>query len=322
MSGVASAKVSVALAYGQRADAAAATVLRQLLDTVYANLEGALTGEDSEYLHQLRIAVRRSRTVQRQLAPVFPPLGLPGFRTEFRWLQRVTGEARDADVYVEEFESTRALLPESMRSDLDPLRPVLTHWRLAARGESGRALRSRRAAELMSDWDRLLESLPEWALDDRPAAIEPIGRVAARRIWRVYRRVVKMGQAIEPDSPAHDYHELRKKGKELRYLLDLFGVALFPSDVVGPLIRSLKDLQDVLGRHQDREVQITLLRSLGAEVSTLRGGPEALMAMGVLIDRLRADEALARTEFGECFAALAQPDQRHQVKSVFKPADG
>jgi CHAD domain-containing protein len=321
VSGVVSAKVSVSLAYGQRADAAAATVLRRLLDTIHANFDGALAGENSEYLHQLRISVRRSRTVQRQLAPVFPPPELPGFRAEFRWLQRVTGEARDADVHVEEFESMRDLLAEPMRADLDPLRPVLAHWRLAARGETGRALRSRRAAELLSDWDRLLEVLPERALDDRPTATEPIGRVAGRRIWRAYRRVVTLGRAIEPGSPAADYHEVRKKGKELRYLLELFGAPLFPSDVVDPLVRSLKSLQDVLGRHQDREVQVALLRSLGGEVSTLRGGPEALMAMGVLIDRLRADELAARTEFGERFEALAEPNQRHQVKSTFKPPD-
>jgi CHAD domain-containing protein len=319
VSGVVSAKVSASLAYGQRADAAAATVLRRLLDTIHANFDGALDGADSEYLHQLRISVRRSRTVQRQLAPVFDSLELPGFRTEFRWLQRITGEARDADVYVEEFESMRALLPEPMRPDLDPLVPVLAHWRLAARGQTGRALRSRRVAELLFDWDRLLEVLPEQPLDGRPAASEPIGALAGRRIWKAYRRVVKLGRAIDPHSPAEDYHELRKKGKELRYLLELFGAPLFSSDVVDPLVRSLKGLQDVLGRHQDREVQIALLQSLAGEVSTLRRGPDALMAMGILIDRLRADEIAARAEFGERFEALAQPYQRHQVRSTFNP---
>jgi hypothetical protein len=75
----------------------------------------------------------------------------------------------------------------------------------------------------------------------------------------------------------------------------------------------------VLGRHQDREVQIALLQSLAGEVSTLRRGPDALMAMGILIDRLRADEIAARAEFGERFEALAQPYQRHQVRSTFNP---
>ena len=105
-----------------------------------------------------------------------------------------------------------------------------------------------------------------------------------------------MGAAIDEASEPEAYHELRKKGKELRYLLELFGPQLFArrGRRAG---RSLKGLQDVLGRHQDREVQIALLIALAEEVAALPRGPQALMAMGVLVDRLRADEAAARTEF-------------------------
>src|SRR6201986_3253667 len=130
---VVKAKVDVPLAYGQRADVAASAVLRRLLGVIGGNTEGAISGEDPEHLHQLRIAVRRSRTVQRQLKTVFPPTDLPGFRSEFRWLQQATGPARGLDVYLEELESLRELLPEAMRGDLDPLVPVLAHSRLVAR---------------------------------------------------------------------------------------------------------------------------------------------------------------------------------------------
>ena len=51
-------------------------------------------------------------------------------------------------------------------------------------------------------------------------------------------------------------------GKELRYLLELFG-GLWPSGVVKPMVRSLKGLQDVLGTHQDREVQSDHMRDPG-----------------------------------------------------------
>ena len=50
-------------------------------------------------------------------------------------------------------------------------------------------------------------------------------------------------------------HDLRKRGKELRYLLELFG-SPFPTNVVKPMVSTLKDLQEVLGRFQDRAVQI------------------------------------------------------------------
>ena len=120
----------------------------------------------------------------------------------------------------------------------------------------------------------------------------------------MYKRVVKLGEAIEETSPAADYHELRKKGKELRYLLELFALKLFEEDVVGPAITALKSVQDVLGRHQDREVQVMMLRAVAPEVATLPGGPRACMAMGVLVDRLRTDELAARAEFAEPFTVL------------------
>src|SRR6202161_2088986 len=103
MSPPTSGKIDVPLAAEQRADAAVAMVLRALLKATVDNREGAFVGDDDEYLHQLRISARRARTVQRQLAGVFPALELPGFRSEFRWLQRATGEARDLDVHLSDF---------------------------------------------------------------------------------------------------------------------------------------------------------------------------------------------------------------------------
>jgi CHAD domain-containing protein len=315
---VVKAKVDVPLAYDQRADVAASAVLRRLLGVIGENTEGAISGEDPEHLHQLRIAVRRSRTVQRQLKAVFPPTELPGFRSEFRWLQQATGPARDLDVYLEDLDSLRDMLPVTMRGDLDPLVPVLAHSRLVARADMTRALRSLRAANLFEDWDRLLETMVERSAHDRPGADHPIGPAAGKRIRKVYKRILGMGRAIEPSSPAEDYHELRKKGKELRYLLELFGVKLFDEAAVTPFVKSLKGLQDLLGRHQDREVQIAMLRSSAEEVATLPGGGPACMAMGALVDRLRVDEQAARDEFAERFAELSSKFQRALVRETFR----
>jgi CHAD domain-containing protein len=314
---VVKAKVDVPLAHDQRADAGAVAVLRRLLAVIGDNIEGSISGEDPEHLHQLRIAVRRSRTVQRQLKDVFPVLELPGYRSEFRWLQQATGDARDLDVYLEDLEALRAMLPAAMRRDLDPLVPVLAHSRLTARAEMTRALRSERTVNLFEDWDRLLEGLVALPLEDRPAAVQPLGVVAGKRIRKVYKRIVRMGRAIDADSPPEAYHELRKKGKELRYLLELFGVKLFDEEAVTPLVRSLKGLQDVLGRHQDREIQIARLRAGAPEVAELPGGGAACMAMGTLVERLHADEQTAREEFGARFADLAAKPQRALVRETF-----
>ncbi|MBV9423301.1 MAG: CHAD domain-containing protein [Solirubrobacterales bacterium] len=312
-----SSKIVVPLGAQERADLATIAVLRRLEAVIEANLEGTIADLDSEFLHDFRVSVRRTRAVQRELKALFPPEELRHFRSEFRWLQQVTGDSRDLDVYVLGFESMRALVPETMRDDLEPLLAVLRRRRGAARRKMVRAIRSKRTAALLSEWSSFLTELPDRPEEDRVDAGQPISAVAAGRIRKVYRQMVKMGRAIDKDSPPEDYHELRKKGKELRYLLELFGAPLYPGEVVKPMIKSLKALQDVLGLHQDREVQVATLRSLEHEVDAAQGGTGALMAMGVLVARLAEDELAARATFAERFAVFASKAQRKLVTDTF-----
>jgi CHAD domain-containing protein len=204
-----------------------------------------------------------------------------------------------------------------MSRDLEPLLDVLRTRRTKARFGMVAALRSERTTQLLADWRAFLDGLASSPEAERPDAARSIGAVAGERIRKVYRQMVRMGEAIDASTPAEDYHELRKKGKELRYLLELLGGPLYPSEVVKPMIRTLKGLQDVLGRHQDREVQVALLRSLGPAVAKADGSEAALMAMGALIARLAEDERAARSEFAESFAEFASPEERRLVGETF-----
>jgi CHAD domain-containing protein len=312
-----SSKLRIKLARKQRADAAAVVVLRALLSVIEANLEGVIADVDAEFLHDFRVAIRRTRAVQRELRRVFPPVELARFREQFRELQRVTGDARDLDVYVLGFDSMRELVPAQARPDLEPLLGVLRARRLTARREMVRALRSDQTRTLRAQWVSFLDRLVAMPVQDRPDAAAPIAGVAGARIVKVYTRMVKMGRAIDDRSPPEALHELRKQGKELRYLLELFAAAVYPSEVVKPMVKSLKSLQDVLGRHQDRAVQVGMLRGLSDEVSALPGGGAALMAMGLLVERLAADQQAARDELAEPFAAFASKPKRRLVKETF-----
>jgi CHAD domain-containing protein len=311
------AKIAVALTRGQQADSAAAAVLKALLEVIEANLAGTIADIDSEFLHDLRVSVRRSRAVQRGLRRVFPGSQLARFQDQFRWLQQVTGDVRDLDVYLLELDSMRALVPAQVRPDLDPLLAVLRKRRAAARRRMVRALRSERTSSLLAEWSELLDGLEATALEDRPDAPRPVGAVAGERIAKVYRRMVKMGDAIDELSPSEQYHELRKQGKELRYLLELLATPLYPAQVVRPMIKALKGLQAVLGHHQDREIQVTMLRSLGGELAAAADGAAALMAMGVLVQRLEADQQAARSAFAQSFATFASARQRKLVRDTF-----
>jgi CHAD domain-containing protein len=307
----------VELRFEQPADAAAAGVLRSLLRAVEDNLPGAIEDPDSEALHDLRVAVRRSRSVQRQLKRAFPPAELGHFRAEFRWLQGMTGPARDLDVYVTGFDGLRELVREPARADLDPVLEVLRRRRAEAREQMTEGLRSDRLRALTGEWGSLLELLPSMPVADRPDAKRQIGELAGARIVKVHEQIVKMGAKIDTSSPPEAYHELRKKGKELRYLLELFGAPLYPKKVVKPMVKSLKALQDVLGRHQDRQVQQAMLRSLAVELAALADHAPALIAVGELLASLDQDARAARYGFAERFEAFGGKARRAQVKDTF-----
>ncbi len=275
-----SAKINVALDPEAPATTAAAAIFTRLVEVIGENLPGTLDDVDSEFLHDLRVAVRRSRSLQRQFAAVYPPR-LQHFRDEFKRLQAETGDLRDLDVYLLDFDELRAMLPEQMRADLLPLRDLLTARRGRALTATRRALKSKRTEDTLAEWLTFVHSVP-------PAA-QTVRDLASHRISRVYRKMVKMGTAIDDDSPAEDLHELRKVGKELRYLLEFFA-GLYPAEVIKPFVKSLKSLQDQLGRFQDREVQANTLRTLAPDVAE----PFTVMAMGVLVDRFIKEEAAAR----------------------------
>jgi CHAD domain-containing protein len=290
-----SSKPAVELKPGTPAGRATGRVLARLADIAESNVPGTLEDLDTEFLHDLRVAVRRARSVVREMAAVLEPDARSRLREELRWVQQMSGPARDLDVQLLEWDRAR--------TDLEPVRKLLERRRAAALRDLRRGLRSRRFAKALESWR---------ALAAEPGATAPIETVAADRIRRVYRRMVRDGLAIDEQSPAESLHDLRKRGKELRYLLELFG-GLFPGAVVKPMVASLKALQDVLGRFQDRAVQAELMRELGGEL----GDAPALMALGVLVEELEADQRLARDEFAGRFEAFAAKSQRKLVRATF-----
>ena len=308
-------KVRVELRPDQRTDKAAIAVLRDLAGMVEANLPGTLADDDTEFLHDLRVAVRRSRSVLRELKGAFPPDRLADQRDALKWIQAITGPTRDLDVQLLDWEHLLSGVPVERHAALEPVRTLLGQHRAAALRALKRELRGPAYRNAWASYRAFLSGKLGPSAE-RPDAKRPIIEVAGGRIRKVYARMAKAGSAIDDTSPADDLHDLRKRGKELRYLLELFG-GLWPTEVVKPMVKTLKGLQDVLGLHQDREVQADHLRGLADELSTQVCGPEALLVLGVLVDQLDAEQRAARDRFAERFAAFASDEQRKLVARTF-----
>ena len=61
---------------------AAATILLRLLDTVEANVAGVLADIDTEFLHDLRVSVRRTRSALKLFGDALTAPLAPGRLTE------------------------------------------------------------------------------------------------------------------------------------------------------------------------------------------------------------------------------------------------
>jgi len=318
-----SSQVDVALTPAMAADTAVAAVLVHLLDIAEANVDGVIRDIDTEFLHDLRVAVRRTRTALKLAGDALPGDLAARFAPEFRWLGQLTTPTRDLDVHLLGFANTAAGLVTAAAADLAPLHDSLVRYRAAEHRRLVRGLRSARFADITRDWRATLGDKPP---SRRPAggrggpAQTPIADFAAVRIQRAYRRLAKTGSAITAASPEEDLHTVRKRGKELRYLLEFFA-ALHDPETHRTAVRELKQLQDCLGEIQDGHVQREVIRALAARMVAERAAPAAtLLAMGELAAQLDAAASHARDDFGKRFARFTSSRNARRIASLGKTA--
>ncbi|MEN8131348.1 MAG: CHAD domain-containing protein [Pseudomonadota bacterium] len=309
-------KLNLHLDPEMRSDEATKVVLQRLLDTMLANEEGTKKDIDSEFLHDFRVSVRRTRSALSQIKGVFTENVLNRFKTEFAWIGQITGPTRDMDVYLLSFDDYRDSLPAAVRADLDPLRSFLqAHQRIEQRALA-KALMSSRYQRLLKSWRTFLAA-PVPKRSRLPNANRPIARVARERTWRLYRRALKEGKAIKPETPAVALHDLRKTCKKLRYLMEFFQ-SLYPPSDIKALIKVLKILQDNLGDFQDYEVQVATLKTFSQQMLKEGKTPaETLMAMGILVESITERQHQARREFAERFHRFSLPENQKHFRALF-----
>ena len=312
-----SAKPDFRFTPAQPAGEAVRAILARLLDTLERNLEGTIRDLDSEFLHDFRVAIRRTRAALGQLKDLLPTTVTARFRPEFAWLGTITTPVRDLDVHLVGFAGYRGLLPPEQAADLAPLRErLIVHQRTAQR-RLAEELAAPRFRNLFSAWRAWLE-IPISADGSWPkSAALPVAQAANNRIRKILHRALREGAAIDENSPPEALHELRKTCKKLRYLLEFFQ-SLYPRDKISPLIKTLKELQENLGEFQDLEVHAQALRAFAMMPEAQPPlPPETLLAIGQLSERLRERQRQVRAEFFARFAAFAAPGKRRLVRQLF-----
>ena len=216
-----------------------------------ANQRGMLKGADPEYLHQMRVALRRLRSVFSTFAPLFPATVLEPPVAETRRLGRALGEARDWDVFIAEtLPPVAAHYPN--HGGLTALAQAAARERRAATGMARRAVTS-------APGQGLLLSLGAWvsaetwleALDEsqQHALQQPAFDFARTVLDAALKRVRRRGRNFENLAPAA-LHRLRIAAKKLRYAAEFFA-PMFDQDAARDYRAVLTRLQDTLGSYND-----------------------------------------------------------------------
>jgi len=303
------------------AGAVARQIHLELLDTLEKNLPGTRANLDSEFLHDLRVAVRRTRSALTQIKSVFTPDAVEAFKPRLAWIGQITGPSRDMDVYLLDYDAYRSTLPVQFQPDLDPLHAFLVAHQKSAYRSMVNKLNSSDFLALLNDWRLFLNDTrgPE---EGASAADVPIKELADKRVYRIYKRVLAEGLAINSTSPAEAFHELRKNCKKLRYLIEFFQ-SLYPKTRVRPLIKALKVLLDNLGTFQDTEVQAGKLREFAHQMVQEGKVPaDTLLAMGMLVDGLLRRQQEARQDFSSFFKVFASRENQMEFKALFSVVSG
>jgi CHAD domain-containing protein len=181
--------------------------------------------------------------------------------------------------------------------------------------EMVRNMNTERYRDLLKNWQHFLES--DLPLSSSLASAQlPVYRVADKSIRKIYSKVIRDGLAITDNSPAESLHDLRKRCKNLRYLVDFFR-SMYPSEKIRRFIKVVKVLQDNLGDFQDYETQALKLREFAHQMEAEGEVPRnTLAAIDYLAGDIEERKQYARLAFGECFADFAMPVNQKLVHNL------
>jgi CHAD domain-containing protein len=242
-------------------------LLRAFFRDQYARMlahdAGVRSGGDPEDLHQLRVAVRRLRSILRTAESSLDRRGAESLQTELSWLAGETGPARDLDVMLPVLREEAAELEDDDREALAPVLGNIAVAREIAAERAQQAVATERYRGLLATVELAADSLPQ-------NGSSPLEGAARNEFKRLKRAMAKVAE--DPTDQA--IHKARIKGKRARYAAELLEPEL--GKPAAQLISATKQFQDVAGEHHDAviaEAQVrTAIRGLRAQRTLLAAG--------------------------------------------------
>ncbi|RDU95089.1 CHAD domain-containing protein [Trinickia dinghuensis] len=215
------------------------------------------TGTDTEFVHQMRVALRRLKTLLKTFRRWADDAWERTIAPDLDWLGGLLGQARDLDVFVD------STLPVLAEADVDtaawaPLRERAAARRDEARSQVRAALRTRRYAALSLAWLRWLAA-QHFSQGPSVMRDKSLADYAAKRVRKHYRRLIEK-PGLTALTPAQR-HRRRIEAKRLRYTLEFFQ-PLASRKTQREIAKQLSRIQSVLGDGSDATAALHFLEAL------------------------------------------------------------
>ena len=301
------------LAPSVRADVGARQIHLALLDVMQRNQSGLAANLDSEFLHDFRVAIRRTRSLLSQIRHVFPEEAAQHFSTEFSWVGKLTGAPRDLDVLMLTIRDRRRANP---MEGLDECVALLEKMQRQQHARLIEALNGSRFMRLALAWRTFLTqpvSLHPSAQNARRRLLEVVGE----RAWQLSRKLRRGAGTLDETTAPETVHALRIQAKKLRYLVDVAPRSGNDADVKRVLV-ALKALQRVLGDFNDAHVQADRLLEYRGAMAIMGAGDESLSAVGTLAQQARERAAQLRGEVLEQTQQFGTGTVRSACRRAFR----
>ena len=230
-------------------------VFFQIFTLLGKNLNEYASSSDAEALHQIRINLRKTRSLLKIFAPVFDCKTARHFLLNFKKLAELTNQKRDIDVFCEFLQKQKGF--EALISELENLSKSLAK---SVQAE----LQSDETSEILRDWEVFLREGSDFfkgELGDVPTK-KLVAKSMRAQILRLKKSLSNLSQTTENAQ----FHKCRIEIKRLRYLSEIFGGGFgFPA--AKKCFKKTKILQEVFGSLQDADVWLGLLAHVksGAE---------------------------------------------------------
>ncbi|PHS04172.1 MAG: hypothetical protein COA78_16920 [Blastopirellula sp.] len=285
----------------------AEVALQERLNLVayYVPLVAQHAEDDVEYVHQIRVAVRRSQAALELFAPLLPLKRTEKLQERLKKIRRAAGNARDLDVFIAHLVELKQAIPGGrIKGSIKELKRL----RAAEQPHLAEIQNYAESKNLQANIDDIIQRVrwrdsnsEESLSTTAPGYLEPV-----------------IGEFFYQADQVFDHpealHELRIEGKRLRYAMELTSAAFAPS-FKEKLYPNLEKIQTKLGEINDHAVAQIKLKSWADQTADLHVAD----CLGDIIQQHHASYAESTQQFLEWWSAKTVKGLKQQFQGYLEP---